>query len=154
MYQGVGDLKALILQLNSTQQAALLDRLFSVARDQTPDVDLSAPVIKIVWILLAMSTIVVTTRLVIKFRTTRRLYLDDGLMALALVSRMKCLDSDSCNNQFSSSLLGSTPPFYKSHSPTASAGMFTIWSLTRDISHSSMDSSLWSGVIFALCLAA
>jgi hypothetical protein len=87
MYQGVANLKSLILNLNDTQQAALLDRIFAIARDETADLDLSAPVCKIVWILLAMSTIVVTTRLVIKFRTTRRLYLDDGLMAFALVSR-------------------------------------------------------------------
>lgn len=85
-YQGVGDLKPLILKLNETQQEALLDRLFYVARESTADIDLSAPVVRVVWILLAMSTIVVTTRLAIKFRTTRRLYIDDWLMALALVS--------------------------------------------------------------------
>ncbi|KAH0362505.1 hypothetical protein KCU65_g7975, partial [Aureobasidium melanogenum] len=83
-YQGVGDLKPLILKLNETQQEALLEHLFSVARETTPDVDLSAPVVRVVWVLLGMSTVVVTTRLAIKFRTTRRLYLDDGLMALAL----------------------------------------------------------------------
>jgi hypothetical protein len=98
MYEGVGDLKALILNLNETQQIALLDRLFSIARDETVDIDLSAPVVKIVWILLGVSTLVVTTRLVIKFRTTRRLYLDDGLMAFALVSQSSCLDVESCTN--------------------------------------------------------
>ncbi|KAI4798037.1 hypothetical protein E4T45_11688 [Aureobasidium sp. EXF-8846] len=85
MYEGVGDLKDLIVKLNETQQSALLERLFSLARDETADIDLSAPVVKIVWILLAVSTLVVTTRLIIKFRSTRRLYLDDGLMALALL---------------------------------------------------------------------
>jgi len=94
-YQGVGPLKPLILKLNETQQAALLDRLFSVAREDTPDIDLSAPVVRVVWVLLGISTIVVTTRLAIKFRTTRRLYLDDGLTALALVSQAICLDPDS-----------------------------------------------------------
>ncbi|KAG9924616.1 hypothetical protein KCV05_g7977, partial [Aureobasidium melanogenum] len=83
-YEGVGPLKSLILKLNETQQEALLDRLFSVAREDTPDIDLSAPVVRVVWVLLGISTVVVTTRLAIKFRTTRRLYLDDGLMALAL----------------------------------------------------------------------
>ncbi|KAI4737829.1 hypothetical protein E4T50_11708 [Aureobasidium sp. EXF-12298] len=85
MYEGVGDLKALILKLNETQQTALLDRIFSIARDETADIDLSGPVVRIVWVLLGMSTLVVTTRLAIKFRTTRRLYLDDGLMAFALL---------------------------------------------------------------------
>ncbi|KAI4725631.1 hypothetical protein E4T49_06601 [Aureobasidium sp. EXF-10728] len=85
MYEGVGELRPLIEKLNATQQAALLDRIFSLARDDTPDVDQSRSVIKILWILLAMSTIVVTTRLTIKFRTTRRLYLDDILMAIALL---------------------------------------------------------------------
>ncbi|KEQ95350.1 hypothetical protein AUEXF2481DRAFT_29434 [Aureobasidium subglaciale EXF-2481] len=84
-YQGVTDLKPLILQLNATQQSALLDRLFSIARASNEDIDLSPPVVRIVWVLLAMSTIVVTTRLAVKYRTTRRLYLDDGLMAVALV---------------------------------------------------------------------
>ncbi|KAI4718498.1 hypothetical protein E4T48_05334 [Aureobasidium sp. EXF-10727] len=84
MYEGVGELRPLIEKLNATQQAALLDRIFSLARDDTPDVDQSRSVIKIFWILLAMSTIVVTTRLTIKYRTTRRLYLDDVLMAIAL----------------------------------------------------------------------
>ncbi|KAH0122956.1 hypothetical protein KCU66_g8495, partial [Aureobasidium melanogenum] len=84
-YEGVGPLKSLILKLNETQQEALLDRLFSVAREDTPDIDLSAPVVRVVWVLLGISTVVVTTRLAIKFRTTRRLYLDDGLMALALL---------------------------------------------------------------------
>ncbi|KAG9772668.1 hypothetical protein KCU95_g14982, partial [Aureobasidium melanogenum] len=84
-YEGVGALKSLILTLNETQQEALLERLFSVAREDTPDIDLSAPVVRVVWVLLGISTVVVTTRLTIKFRTTRRLYLDDGLMALALL---------------------------------------------------------------------
>jgi hypothetical protein len=98
MYEGVGDLKDLIVKLNETQQSALLERLFSLARDETADIDLSAPVVKIVWILLAVSTLVVTTRLIIKFRSTRRLYLDDGLMALALVSWTSYLDFDQCIN--------------------------------------------------------
>lgn len=125
MYEGVGDLKGLIVKLNTTQQSALLDRLFSLARDETADVDLSAPVIKIVWILLAVSTLVVTTRLVIKFRSTRRLYLDDGLMTLALVNRTSCLDFDSCIDQIFSYLPGFMLRFYKSHSTTALAGMFS-----------------------------
>ncbi|KAI5271306.1 hypothetical protein E4T47_05372 [Aureobasidium subglaciale] len=83
-YQGVTDLKPLILQLNATQQSALLDRLFSIARASSEDIDLSPPIVRIVWVLLAMSTIVVTTRLAVKYRTTRRLYPDDGLMAVAL----------------------------------------------------------------------
>lgn len=94
-YEGVGALKSLILTLNETQQEALLERLFSVAREDTPDIDLSAPVVRVVWVLLGISTVVVTTRLTIKFRTTRRLYLDDGLMALALVSQAVCLDPNS-----------------------------------------------------------
>jgi hypothetical protein len=124
MYEGVGDLKALILKLNETQQTALLDRIFSIARDETADIDLSGPVVRIVWVLLGMSTLVVTTRLAIKFRTTRRLYLDDGLMAFALVSPMVCSDSDSCNNQISSYSLGLTLSFCKSRSPMALAVMY------------------------------
>lgn len=94
MYDGVGQLRSLILKLNHTQQAALLERLFSLARDDTADIDLSPPVVRVVWVLLGISTVVVTTRLTIKYRTTRRLYLDDGLMALALVSRAICVDPD------------------------------------------------------------
>lgn len=92
MYEGVGAFKSLILKLNQTQQDALLNHIFSLARDDTADIDLSAPVVRVVWVLLGISTIVVTTRLTIKFRTTRRLYLDDGLMAFALVSQAKCLE--------------------------------------------------------------
>lgn len=92
MYEGVGAFKSLILKLNQTQQDVLLHHIFSLARDDTADIDLSAPVVRVVWVLLGMSTIVVTTRLTIKFRTTRRLYLDDGLMAFALVSQAHRLD--------------------------------------------------------------
>ncbi|KAI5203880.1 hypothetical protein E4T39_03931 [Aureobasidium subglaciale] len=84
-YEGVTDLKPLIVQLNATEQSALLDRLFTIARAGSEDIDLSPPVIRIVWVLLAISTIVVTTRLAVKYRTTHRLYLDDGLMAIALL---------------------------------------------------------------------
>ena len=123
MYEGVGDLKGLILNLNETQQTALLDRLFSVVRAETVDVDLSGPVVKIVWVLLGMSTLVVSTRLAIKFRTTRRLYLDDGLMAFALVSQVKCSNSDQSNNRLSSYLLGFMLSSYRSHSLMVSVGM-------------------------------
>ncbi|KAH0289303.1 hypothetical protein M436DRAFT_82534 [Aureobasidium namibiae CBS 147.97] len=85
MYEGVGALKALILKLTDTQQVALLDSIFASSRDETADVDLSGPVNRIVWVLLGMSTLVVSTRLVIKLRTTRRLYLDDGLMTVGLL---------------------------------------------------------------------
>ncbi|CAD0019413.1 unnamed protein product, partial [Aureobasidium pullulans] len=77
-------MKTLITQLNATQQANLLESIFAGERKATPDVDLAPPVVRTIWILLAMSTLVVTTRLAVKYRTTRRLYLDDGLMAIAL----------------------------------------------------------------------
>ena len=86
MYSGLSDLKTLITQLNATQQANLLESIFAGERKATPDVDLAPPVVRTIWILLAMSTLVVTTRLAVKYRTTRRLYLDDGFMAIALVS--------------------------------------------------------------------
>ncbi|THV90666.1 hypothetical protein D6D27_05720 [Aureobasidium pullulans] len=85
MYSGLSDLKTLITQLNATQQANLLESIFAGERKATPDVDLAPPVVRTIWILLAMSTLVVTTRLAVKYRTTRRLYLDDGLMAIALI---------------------------------------------------------------------
>jgi hypothetical protein len=123
MYEGVGQLKDLIVKLNETQQSALLERLFSLARDESADIDLAAPVVKIVWILLAVSTLVVTTRLVIKFRSTRRLYLDDGLMTIALVSRTIYLVFSSYVDRIFRSLLGFMLSFYKSHSTMASAVM-------------------------------
>jgi hypothetical protein len=46
MYDGVGDLKALILKLNATQQATLLDSIFASSRDETADIDLSGPVVR------------------------------------------------------------------------------------------------------------
>lgn len=94
MYEGVGALKALILKLTPTQQAALLDSIFASSRDETADIDLSGPVVRIVWVLLGMSTLVVSIRLAIKYRTTRRLYLDDALMAFALVSQTTRLDNE------------------------------------------------------------
>jgi len=152
MYEGVGALKALILKLNDAQQVALLDSIFASSRDETADVDLSGPVNRIVWVLLGISTIVVSTRLVIKLRTTRRLYLDDGLMAVGLVSHTPCLLPAPCINRNSSYLVGFMLPFYRSHSTMASDVTFTIWSLIRDILLSSMASSLWSGAISVLSL--
>ena len=73
--------------LNSSADANdLISQYFAYEASISTDVDLAPPVLRAVWVLLSISTIVVTTRFYVKWRTTRRLYLDDYLVALALVS--------------------------------------------------------------------
>jgi nicotinamide riboside transporter PnuC len=86
MPSALGDLKGLLPQLNETSQYRVIDAYYAWERGRTTDDNRAPPVQRTVWILLAISTIVIFTRLVVKLRTTRRLYLDDALMILALVS--------------------------------------------------------------------
>ncbi|KAL9067258.1 MAG: hypothetical protein Q9157_006879 [Trypethelium eluteriae] len=51
-----------------------------------PDDNLGPLSLRIIWILLSISTVIVGARLVVKCKTTRRIYWDDFLMILALVS--------------------------------------------------------------------
>lgn len=50
------------------------------------DANLGPVALRTVWSLLAISTLVVLARLVVKCKITRRVYWDDFLMVLALVS--------------------------------------------------------------------
>ena len=70
---------------NTTDPNALLEAYYIYEAAHNDDVDLAPPVLRTVWVLLAISTVVVLTRFAVKFRTTRRLYMDDGLMTLAVV---------------------------------------------------------------------
>ncbi len=51
-----------------------------------PDHDKGPEILQILWTLGSISIIVVALRIYTKIRQTRRLYWDDGLMVLALVS--------------------------------------------------------------------
>lgn len=51
------------------------------------DENLGPMLIKTTWSLLGISSIVVSARLFVKIRTLRKLFVDDYLMILALVSR-------------------------------------------------------------------
>lgn len=53
-----------------------------------PDNDLAPSLLGPLWALLGVSMTVVAGRIFVKLRTTRRIYYDDGLMLLALVSSM------------------------------------------------------------------
>lgn len=52
-----------------------------------PDDDKGPMVLRTVWVLISISTLVVLARIYTKVRKTHRLYWDDFLMMLALVSR-------------------------------------------------------------------
>lgn len=52
----------------------------------TPDDNLGPLTLRTLWTLLGISTVFIFARLVVKCRTTRRIYWDDFLMVLALVS--------------------------------------------------------------------
>ena len=53
-----------------------------------PDDNLGPLVLRTLWTLLAISTVIVSARIVVKCKTTRRIYWDDLLMVLALVRRI------------------------------------------------------------------
>lgn len=61
---------------------------------QLPDpTDNKGPLLRrTVWVLISLSTVVVSFRVFSKLRKTRRLYWDDALMILALVSVDEILD--------------------------------------------------------------
>ncbi|KAK4507021.1 hypothetical protein PRZ48_000755 [Zasmidium cellare] len=61
-----------------------LDSLFAELKNE-PDVNRGPLIDKVVWVLISISIIVVALRLWTKWRTTNRLYIDDGLMFLALL---------------------------------------------------------------------
>ena len=53
--------------------------------------DLGPLALRTIWTLLSISTVVILARLVVKYKTTRRIYWDDFLMVLALVSGLRIL---------------------------------------------------------------
>lgn len=53
-----------------------------------PDVSLGPTMIRTIWVLLSISTIVFFARLYVKLRTVRRLFYDDLSMVVALVSQL------------------------------------------------------------------
>lgn len=113
--------------LNQTDVDALILAYFSYEAAHSEDTNLAPPVLRTVWILLAISTIVVTTRLAVKLRTTRRLYTDDGLMGTALVSPRRIRHAvDLITKRPPRYLLGSTPPSSQSLSKMVSAVTYSI----------------------------
>jgi len=53
--------------------------------EDVPDVNLGPRLVKTVWCLLALSTVVLCARFFVKIKTVRKLYIDDYLMMIALV---------------------------------------------------------------------
>lgn len=70
------------LSLNSTLPASYLD-------NPPADHDLGPMLVKTTWSLLGVSAVVVSTRLFVKIRTLRKLFMDDYLMILALVPTVR-----------------------------------------------------------------
>ena len=60
--------------------------LGSIPIPEDPNADRGPLVLYVVWILTGLSTLVVAARLYTKIRKTHRLYYDDGIMTIALVS--------------------------------------------------------------------
>lgn len=75
-------------QLASTLSAMSTEQLITIikALDSSEDVNVGTNMLRTVWVLLAISTLVLIARLAVKLRTVRRVYYDDAIIIAALVS--------------------------------------------------------------------
>lgn len=75
------EMEHLLSKMSKSQVANVIKALAGI---EGPNI--GAEMMRIVWVLLCLSTIVLTARLFVKWKSTRRLFYDDYCMMFALVS--------------------------------------------------------------------
>lgn len=76
------ELASLLSYMTTSQLVAAIKSLIS-----NNDENIGGSMIRTVWVLLAISTLVLFARLLVKWRTVRRIFWDDACMISALVGR-------------------------------------------------------------------